>query len=196
MRHMCVELVIRHPVFGAGGNRSAAAGAGKPEPVEVTLCEGHSGVEADDREETGHMQDGLDHLFTHCGVQVVQLGGVVPRKARAIIAVIDVSCLPRCPVTPAKHDRCVGLLVVVAFDLDLHTRVLRQVGAIKVVSGIGTILPRDEPVGMLYDPRRIDTHMVRHHVAGQPDAPRIGTTPQVHVSGLAAQVLGDVVIEE
>src|SRR6185295_15906754 len=38
MRHMSIELGTGHPVFRSGGNCSAAAGAGKPEPVKVALC--------------------------------------------------------------------------------------------------------------------------------------------------------------
>ena len=49
---------------------------------------------------------------------------------------------------------------------------------------------------MLDHPGRIDAHVVRHHVAGQPNAVLIGAIAQVDVGRFAAQVVGDAVVEE
>ena len=50
--------------------------------------------------------------------------------------------------------------------------------------------------GMLDDPGRIDAHVVGHHVAGQADAVMVGAVAQIDVGRLAAQVVGDAVVEE
>ena len=59
--------------------------------MKVPLGEGHGGVKADDRKQARHMQDGLNDLLADGGVQVVELRGVVPGKAGAVVAVIDVA---------------------------------------------------------------------------------------------------------
>jgi hypothetical protein len=59
--------------------------------MEVALGERHGGVEADDREEARDVEDGLNDMLTDRGVEVVELGGVVPGKAGAIVAVLDVA---------------------------------------------------------------------------------------------------------
>ena len=65
VRHEGVEFILRHGVFGARRDRSAGAGEGEPEALNVALGEHHGGVEADDGEETGDVQDGLDDVLAH-----------------------------------------------------------------------------------------------------------------------------------
>ena len=52
-----------------------------------------------------HMQNGLDHCLAHLGAQIVELRGVVPGKAGAVIAVIDIARLARPAITRLKHHR-------------------------------------------------------------------------------------------
>ena len=49
---------------------------------------------------------------------------------------------------------------------------------------------------MLDDPARVDAHVVRDHVAREPDAARRGPVAEVRVGGLAAEVVGDPVVVE
>jgi hypothetical protein len=49
---------------------------------------------------------------------------------------------------------------------------------------------------MLDHPGRIDAHVVGHHVAGQANAVPVGAVAQVDVSRLAAQIVGNAVVEE
>ena len=162
----------------------------------MPLGQGHGGVEADDRKQARHVQDGLDDLLAHRGIQVVELGGVVPGKAGAVVAVVDVAGLAGLAVAALEDDGGIGLLVVVVFDLDLDARVVGEIGTVEAVGGIGRVAARDEPVGMLDDPGRVDAHVVGHHVAGQADAAPVGAVAQVDVGGFAAQVVGDAVVVE
>ena len=49
---------------------------------------------------------------------------------------------------------------------------------------------------MLDDPGRVDAHVVGHHVAGQANAVVVGAVAEVDVGRLAAQIVGDAVVEE
>ncbi len=171
-------------------------GPGKPQAMEVALGQGHGGVETDDGKQPRHVQDGLDHLLAHGGVQVVELRGVVPRKAGAVVAVIDVARLAAGLVAAAEDHGGVGLRVVVVFDLDFHAAVGGEIRAFEAVGGIGRFPARDEPLRMLDHPGRIDAHVVGHHVAGQADAVMVGAVAQIDVGRFAAEVVGDLVIEQ
>ena len=134
VRHGAVELRLAHAVFSARRNGAARAGTGKPEPVKMPLGQGHGGVEADHGKQPRHVQDGLDHLLAHCWIQVVELRRVVPRKAGAVVAVIDVAGLAARAVAAAEDHGGVGLLEVVVLDLDLDTPVVRKIGSVEAVS--------------------------------------------------------------
>ena len=82
-------------VLGARRDGAAAARLGKPEPLDVLLGERHRRVEADDRELPRDVEDGLDDRLAHLGLEVVELGGVVPRHAGAVVAVVDVARVGR-----------------------------------------------------------------------------------------------------
>ena len=99
-------------------DRSAAAGDGKPEPLDVPAGEGHGGIETNDGKEPSYLENGLDHLLADRRAQVVQLGGVVPGKAGAVVTVINVLDMSGGVVAAAKDHGGVGLLVVVIFNLD------------------------------------------------------------------------------
>ena len=157
----------------------------------MLLGQRHGGVEADDRELPRDVQDGLDHRFAHGRVQVVELRGVVPREAGAVVAVVHVPRMAIRALGALEHDRGVAAVVVVVLDLDRHVLVVRQVGPVEGVGrerGLGRL---QEPVGMFDHPVRIDTHVIGHHVAGELDAARERTSPQPIKRSLTAEIPGD-----
>ena len=158
--------------------------------------EHHGGVEADDGEEPRDLQDGLNHLLADIGLGVVELGGVVPGEAGAVVAVVDVAGGSVAMVAQAEGDGGVGLVVVVVFDFDFDAAVGREVGPGEAVDGERAVPARDEPVGMLDDPGRVDAHVVGHHVAGEAEAEAGGAVAKVGVAGVSAEVFGDVVVLE
>src|SRR6185369_3735977 len=108
-------------VLRARRNGSTSAGFGEPEALVVQFGQGHGGVEANDGKESGNVKDGLRNGFADFGLQVVELRGIVPREAGAVVAVIDVSGVATPAIDTAKHDRCIGLVKVMIFNLDLDS---------------------------------------------------------------------------
>ncbi len=121
------------------GMDAADAGEREPEALDVALGEDHGGVEADDGEEPGDVEDGLHDVFADVGLGVVELGGVVPGEGGAVVAVVDVAGLVVAVGAQAEGDGGVGLVVVVVFDLDLDAGVGGEVGAVEGVDGEGAI---------------------------------------------------------
>ena len=113
-----VELLAAHAMLGTGRDAAPQPAHREPEALEVLLGQGHGGVETDDREVAGHMQDGLDDRLAHLGDQVVELGGVVPGDAGAVIAVIDVAGTTSAALDQAEDHGGVGLGPVAVLDLD------------------------------------------------------------------------------
>ena len=128
-RHAPVELGLRDGVLGARRDAAGRPGLRPPQPLDVLLGEDHRGIEADDREAPGDVEDGPDDLLADGGVQEVELGGVVPREARAVVAVVDVALVARLAIEPLEHDRGVAVVPVVVLEDDPDPRVRRQVGA-------------------------------------------------------------------
>ena len=196
MRHGLVELGLAHAVFGARRNGAACSRPGEPQAVKVPLGQRHRRVKADHRKEARHVQDGLDHLLADGWIQVVELRRVVPGKAGAVVAVINVASLAALQVAAAEDHRGVRLIIIMVLDLDLHARVTREIGAVETVDRVGRLRARDKPVRVLDHPRRIDAHVVGNHVAGQPNAVPVSAVAQIRVSRFAAQVFGNRVVEE
>ena len=146
--------------------------------------------------EARDVEDGLDDLFAYRGIEVVELRGVIPGEAGAVVAVIDVAGFAGGLVAAAEDDGRVGLGEVVVFDFDFNAAVGGNVGALKAVGGIGRLPAGDEPLGMFDDPGRIDAHVIGHHVAGEPDAVMVGAIAEVDVGRFAAEVFVDAVVEE
>ena len=71
----------------------------------MSLGEDHRSVEADDREAPGDLEDLADDRLAHVGTEIVELRGVVPREARAVVAVIDVARLAGRAVDAPERDR-------------------------------------------------------------------------------------------
>ena len=196
MRHALVELGLRHGVLGAGGDGAGGAGAGEPEAMEVSLGQSHGRIKTDDGKEARDVEDGLDDLLADGGVQVVELRGVVPRKAGAVVAVVDVAGVAGVLVDAAEDDGGVGLLEVVVVDFDFDAAVGGEIGPVEAVGRVGRVRAGDEPLGMLDNPGRIDAHVVGHHVTGQAHAVVVCAVAQADVGGLAAEVVGNAVVEE
>ena len=160
----------------------------------MALGEDHRGVEPDDREPPGHAQDRLDHRLADLGPEVVQLGRVVPRERGAVVAVVDEPDLAGCPIAPPEHDGGVARVPVVVLEEDLDGRIGRQVRPAERVRRVGSLRDRQEPIRVLDDPARVDPHVVRDHVRGEPDASARRPIAEVRVGGLAAEVVGDPVV--
>ena len=126
VRHPAVELGLRDGVLGARRDGPRRAGLRPPQALDVLLGEDHRRVEADDRELAGDGEDRLDDLLADGGVEEVQLGGVVPREARAVVAVVDVALVAGLPVEALEDDRRVGVVPVVVLEDDPDPRIRRR----------------------------------------------------------------------
>ncbi len=133
MRHQRIELFLRHRIFRARRNRSARPGQRKPQPLHMPLRQHHRRVKPNDRKQSRHVQDGLDHLLAYERLRVIDLRRIVPRKRRPIVAVIHVPRRAVRMMPQPKHHRRIRLIVVVVLDLDLHPRVRRQIRPIEAV---------------------------------------------------------------
>src|SRR5579871_2275203 len=125
MRHERIELLLRDGAFRARGYGAAGAGQRKPEPLNVTLGQNHGGIKTDDGKQAGDVKDGLYDMLADVGLGVVELGGVVPGKGGAVVAVIDVAGLAAGVMTEAERDGSIGLVVVVVVYLDFDAGVRR-----------------------------------------------------------------------
>ena len=86
------------------------------------------------------------------GIEEVELGGVVPREARAVVAVVDVALVAGLAVEPLEHDRGVAVVPVVVLEDDPDARVGRQVRAGVGVGRVGRLGERQEPFRMVDRP--------------------------------------------
>ena len=195
-REELIEPLPGHRVLRARGDVAARAGNREPEALVVSLGQRHGRVESDDGEEPRDVEDGLEHGLAHLGLEVVELRGVVPRHAGAVVAVIEEPHPSGVPVGALEHHRRVGLVPVAVLDLDPDARVVAQVGAVEGVAGERRVIGLQEPVGVLDHPAGIDAHVVGHHVARQPDAAARATVAKVLVGGVAAQLGRDLVVVE
>ena len=169
---------------------------GPPQPFDVLAGEDHRGVESDDREPSCHVEDRPDDLLADLGLEEIELCRVVPREARAVVAVVDVAGVAAPAVRPLEHDGGVAVVPVVVLEHDRDTLVVRQVRPIERVRREGRLWHRQEPVRVVDDPARVDAHVVGDHVAGEPDPARPTTVAEVRAGTLAAEVLGDPIVVE
>ncbi len=156
--------------------------------------EDHRRVEAQDRRAAGDVQHRLDDRLPNHRVQVVELGGVVPRVRRAVIAVIDEALLAARAVPAAEHDCRVRVVPVVILEIDLDARIRRQVGPVEGVRRVRRLGDGQEPLGVLDHPARVDAHVVRDHVGREADAAGPGPVLERPEGGLATEVVGDPVL--
>ena len=113
---------LRDGVLGARRDARRRARLGPPQALDVLLGEHHRGVEADDREPPRDVEDRLDDLLADVGIEEVELGRVVPREARAVVAVIDVALVAAPAVEALEHDRGVAVVPVVILEDDPDAR--------------------------------------------------------------------------
>ena len=149
--------------------RAALARLRVPQPLDVLLGEDHRGVEPDDREAAGDVEDRLDHRLADVGLQEVELGRVVPREARPVVAVVEVARLAG-PAVDAARRRPPHRCRPSSGPRSGSRRAGRRRGrGRRTVGRVGRLGELDEPLRMLDHPPRVDPHVVRDHVAGQPD---------------------------
>src|SRR3954463_6981489 len=104
--------------------------------MEVALGQRHRGIETDDGEQPRYIKDGLNHLLANGRIEVVELSGVVPWKASAVVAVIDIAGFAGPFVASAERDSGIGLFEIVIFNLDFDALVMRKIGTVKTVRRI------------------------------------------------------------
>ena len=122
-REGCFKLLFGQGMLRPAGNGAAGSGFGVPEPLVVFFSQGHGGVKADDREPPRHFQDGLNDRFAHLGIQIVELGGVIPGHAGAVVAVVDVARAAVAVVVILEYHGCVGAAVIMVFNHHAHPAV-------------------------------------------------------------------------
>ncbi len=189
-----IELGGSHGGLGTRRDGASGAGRGKPEPLDVAFRKCHCSVETNNGKLPGDLKDGLDDLFAHRTTQIIELRGIVPGEAGAIVAVVDILLVAGPLVAAQKNNSGVGLLVIVVLNPDLDAVVPRQIGPIEAIDRVGRIAARQEPFRVLDDPGRVNAHMVRHHVGGKPDAVPGTAVAQIAVSRFAAESVGNLVV--
>src|SRR5665213_384082 len=194
MGHGVVEFRLVHAVFGARRNGAAGSWAGEPQAMKMTFCQCHGCVKAYDRKQARDMKNGLNDLFAHGWVEVVELRGVIPGEAGAVVAVIDVADFAGGLVATLKDYGSIGLLEVVVFNLDFDASVGGKIRSVETVGRIWRVVARNEPLRMFDNPGRVDAHVVRHHVAGQSDTVAVGAIAKVDVGRFTAQIVGDAIV--
>ena len=93
----------------------------------MLLGQHHGGIEADDREATCDVDDRPDDLLADRRIQKIQLRGVVPREARAVVAVVDEALTAGLSIEALEHDGGVAVVPVVILQDDPDPRVRREI---------------------------------------------------------------------
>src|SRR4051794_6520023 len=121
--HPAVELSFGHRMLSPGWDAATLAGLRPPQPLDVLLGEHHGGVEPDDREAPRDLDDRPDDLLADGWVEEVELCRVVPREARAVVAVVDVAVVAARAVRSLEDDGGVAVVPVVVLEDDRHASV-------------------------------------------------------------------------
>ena len=150
--HAPGQLGRRQGCRRAGRDARLVPRQGVPETLDVAARQHHGGVEADDVEAPGHLQDLADDRLADVSLEVVELCRVIPGEARAVIAVVDVADLTGRLVDALEDHRRVRRVPVVVLDLDDHAVVRREVRARERVGLEGREGRRDEVLRVLHDP--------------------------------------------
>ena len=79
-----------------------APGKREPKPLHMSLRQHHCRIEANDRELPRDVQNRLDDVLANLMFGVVELGGVVPGKSGAVVAVVYIARRPVTMVPQAK----------------------------------------------------------------------------------------------
>ena len=108
----------------SGGNIPAGTGNGEPETLNVFFCQGHGGIETNDGEVSGNVKNDLDDGFPGFGVEIIDLGRIVPGHGSSVISMVNKSVLVGPFILVQEYHRGVGAIVVVVFQLDFHIGIL------------------------------------------------------------------------
>ena len=169
---------------------------GVPKAAYVLFGKNHRRVKADYRKVPGHVQNVLYYGLARGGVQKVDLRGVVPRHSGAVVSVVNVAGIPIRIINTLKNYRTVVFAVVVVFQEERNSAVLRKVFAVKGVLREGAVAPLHEKVGPLDDPAAVHRRVVWNHVACKPDSALPQAAAQVVKRVPAAKVSGDCVVHQ
>ena len=118
----------------------------------MLLGEDHRGIEADHREAPGDVQDDLDDVLADLRVEEVQLRRVIPREARAVVAVVDVALVAGPAVEALEGHRRVAVVPVVVLQDDPHALVRGEVRTAVGIGGVRRLRHAQEPLGVVDDP--------------------------------------------
>ncbi len=116
------------------------------------FCKGHGRIEPDNGKFLCHVEDGLDHCLTDLGVEIIELGRIIPGHAGPIVSVVDEPFVSRLPVNGFEDDRRVGAIVVVIFEKDRKPPVRREVRSVIGIPGKRIVVEGDEPVRVIDHP--------------------------------------------
>ena len=125
--------------------------------------------------------------------RVVELRRIVPGKTGAVVAVIHIARRAVVMVAQPEDNGCIGLVVVVVFNLDLDAAVGGKIRPVEAVGRERALPAIEKPVGMVDHPVGVDAHVVRNHVAGHANAEMRRASLQAVEGFVSAQVAGNVV---
>jgi hypothetical protein len=118
----------------------------------MLASQGHGGIEADQAEAPGNMQDQVAHGLAHFGQQEIQLRRIVPRHVCAVVAVIDVTAPSTAMLDEFIDHGGIAVVPVAVFDVDAEPLSITKVRAAERVPRIGWQVNLQEPLGVLPDP--------------------------------------------
>ena len=90
----------------------------------MAFGQGHGGIKADDFKLSRHIKDYLDNLLPQLGIEIIELGRVIPGHGGAIIAMIDVPSIAIAVIVGLKDHGCVAAVIIMVFQMDTEIRVL------------------------------------------------------------------------
>ena len=157
----------------------------------MAFREHHGRVKSDDWEAPCNIQNDLDHMLTDIGLRVIELRGVVPRERRSIVAVIHESGSAVTIMTQAKHNGGIRLVVVMIFNLDFDATIRGKIRPLETVRRKWTFPARYKPFRVVDHPVRIDSHVIRDHIARQPQSCPGSTVAQVLVGRFSPKIFSN-----
>jgi len=192
-RHDLVKAFFGHGVIGTGRDISTAAWLREPQTLIVFFGQGHGCIEADDREFSGDIKNGLDDRFAYLRIQIVQLSRIVPGHAGSVVAMIDETGSTGVVVVMFEYHSCISAGVVMIFQVDANARTFGEIRSIELISREGRLICLDEPIRVVIDPVRVDCHVIRDHIAGEPDPSSSTSLGKVVICLISTQPCRDLI---
>ena len=115
-----------------GGDGSAFAGSGNQKSADVLPGQSHGGIEADYGKAPGHLQDRLNYRLPYLGVEVIQLGSIVPRHMGSVVTMIDIAYPAAAELFVTEDNSSVGALEVVVFQAGIQSCRCERFSPLKV----------------------------------------------------------------